>query len=153
MKIEDDITYTTINNKPEKGICGSALIDITAEFLRIGLINASGRIVEPEKMQNKKLSKRIIAQGRNKKIIIAYAESTEHKEDICISQKDIREIQLAKAAIMSGVKILLKSASLTVENIDEILLAGAFGNFIDKSNSQTIGLFPEIGLENVISLG
>ena len=153
VKIEDDIKITTINNKPAKGICGSALIDIVSEFLKSGIINISGKVLNGENIENENIKKRIISNGRNKSVIIAYANETEHDEDIVITQKDIREIQLAKSAIMSGINILLKTAEYTSNDINEILLAGAFGNFINKENALSISLFPKISLDKVKSLG
>ncbi|SKC39633.1 ASKHA domain-containing protein [Maledivibacter halophilus] len=151
--IEDDMHYTTIDNQPAKGICGSGLIDIISEFIRIGIITEDGKIVEPHVLNNEKLSKRIIKNGRKKEVIIAYDNETYNRQIITITQKDVRELQLAKGAIKAGINILLKVAEVKFQNIDRILLAGAFGNYINKESARRIGVFPNVELDKIISLG
>ena len=149
----EDIYFTTIDNQKPKGICGSGLIDIVNVFLNAGIISESGSIMDPENITNKKLSDRILVNNKMKEIIIAYENYTEDKTAITITQKDIREIQLSKSAVRSGINILLKLAGITYNEIDKVLLAGAFGNFISKENAQGIGLFPDIPLSKVVSIG
>lgn len=151
--IDDDLHYTTINNAPAKGICGSGLIDIVSQFLRAGIINESGRIVDPATIKSDPLSKRIVKEKRRKRVILAHKHESYNGEEICITQKDIRELQLAKGAIRAGINILLKVAKLNFEQIDSIFLAGAFGNFINKESARTIGVFPDIAIDKVISIG
>ena len=153
VTIDDDVIFTTIADKPAKGICGSGLIDLIAELHKNKLIGDTGKITDPEKVDNEKIKNRIVVQGRKKHIVLAYPNETAHNEEVIITQKDVREIQLAKAAIMAGIKILLNIAGYTTNDIDEILLAGAFGNFINKENALLISLFPNISLEKVKSLG
>lgn len=150
---DNDIHYTTINNQPPKGICGSGLIDIISTFLKAGIISESGNIVDPEKISNKRLSRRIVVNDGIKEVIIAYENETDNKIAIAVTQKDIREIQLSKSAIKSGINILLKLAEIKYNEINKILLAGAFGNFIDKEHAHGIGLFPDVSLDKVISIG
>ena len=153
VTIDDDVIFTTIADKPAKGICGSGLIDLIAELHKNKLIGDTGKITDPEKVDNEKIKNRIVVQGRKKHIVLAYPNETAHNEEVIITQKDVREIQLAKAAIMAGIKILLNIAGYTTTDVDEILLAGAFGNFINKENALLISLFPNISLEKVKSLG
>ena len=77
----------------------------------------------------------------------------ENGSPVFLTQKDIREVQLAKAAIFAGIKILLKEADIFLEDIDEILLAGAFGNFINKESARRLGLIPHISLNKIESVG
>lgn len=153
VTIEEDIKFTTIDNQLPKGICGSGLIDIVSEFLKVGIIKEDGRILNPEEIENKKLRDRIIVKGRKKEFIIAYENETHNNKPILLTQKDIRELQLAKGAIRAGINILLKVAKIDFKNIDKILLAGTFGNFVDKENTRRLGLFPYIDLNKIISLG
>ena len=150
---DNDIYYTTIDNQKPKGICGSGLIDIISIFLKTGIINESGKIIDPENISNKKLSSRIIIDGRNREVIIAFEDKTAHNTAITVTQKDIREIQLAKGAVRSGINILLKLAGIKYNELDKVLLTGAFGNFINKENAHGIGLFPNVPLDKVISFG
>jgi len=80
-------------------------------------------------------------------------KETENGNPIFLTQKDIREVQLAKAAIFAGIKILLKEANILLNDIDEILLAGAFGNFINKKSASRLGLIPHISLHKIKSVG
>lgn len=83
---------------------------------------------------------------------MVFVEQTE-SEPVVLTQKDVRELQLAKAAVRAGIQILLSEANLTYDEIDEVLLAGAFGNYIDKTSALTLGLLPPIPLEKIKSVG
>ena len=74
-------------------------------------------------------------------------------QDICLSQKDIREVQLAKAAIAAGVSIMLEESGKTLSNIDRVFLAGAFGNYLNIKNAKTLGILPNIADEKIIPIG
>lgn len=116
IKIEDkEIKYNTINNKEPVGICGSAIIDITAEGIKNSLINETGKL-------------------ENKKIQIT--------KDISFYQKDIREVQLAKSAIYSGIKVLLDEAGININEIEKLYLAGGFGKHINIENACKVGIIP-----------
>ena len=80
-------------------------------------------------------------------------KETENGKPLYLTQRDIREVQLAKAAIFAGIKILLKEVNIPLEDIQEILLAGAFGNFIDKKSAVRIGLLPNLPLKKIESVG
>ncbi|WP_246637714.1 ASKHA domain-containing protein [Crassaminicella profunda] len=153
VEITDDLYYTTIDQKPAKGICGSGLIDIVSELLRVGIIREDGKIVDTEDLENEKLARRIIKNGSQKEVIIAYENETQKDGYIAITQKDIREIQLAKGAIRGGINILLKVAKVKINDIDKILLAGTFGNFINKESARRIGVFPNVSMDKIISIG
>ncbi|CAH2212000.1 ASKHA domain-containing protein [Tepidibacter aestuarii] len=145
FKIKEDIEYETINNKKARGICGSALVDIVSEMLKAGIINKTGKITNPQKIKNIKLSNRVVKKDKKYEFKIT--------EDISITQDDIRQLQLAKSAIRSGINILMQEEKITVQDLDYICLAGAFGNFINKESAKVIGLIPNIDSENIISLG
>lgn len=145
FKIKEDIEYETINNKKPRGICGSALVDIVSEMKKIGIINKTGKINNPEKIKNIKLSKRVVKKDKKYEFKII--------DDISITQDDIRQLQLAKSAIRSGINILMQKENIKVQDLDYIYLAGAFGNFINKESAKVIGLIPNIDYDNIISLG
>ena len=90
-----------------------------------------------------------VSQGQ-KEFVLYYMEEN---EDIVITQKDIREIQLAKGAVIGGIKTLMKSLSVTKDKLDKIMLAGAFGNYIRKESAIRIGLLPKVPEEKILSLG
>lgn len=123
-----DLHFTTIGATQPKGICGSGLIDITAAMVKRKLVLASGRF-DPN------LDPRIKARVRDKKFYMT--------EEIYISQTDIRQIQLAKGAIAAGVTLLLEEAGISIEAIEEAVIAGAFGYYINPDSIREIGLLPK----------
>ncbi|MCK4814770.1 DUF4445 domain-containing protein [bacterium] len=118
----------TIGNKRATGICGTGLIDLIALFLDKGKISPSGTI-------------------RNGRKIIPITGN------IYIAQKDVRELQLAVAAIRTGIRMILKEYDLKKDKLDGIFIAGAFGNYLNIKNSMRIGLLPNIDEEKVIFIG
>ena len=139
---EKDVFYHVIGDVKPKGICGTGLIDLVAEMLKFEIINKSGKICKPETHKQKWFYDRIIEQGNSISFIVVPAEQTENKEPITITQKDIRELQLAKAAFMAGINILMRELNISQQDIEEVLVAGAFGTYINKYNAQFIGLIP-----------
>ena len=126
--IDEEIKFTTINNKEVQGICGSGLIDIISELVKKNVILKSGRF-------NSKLKGKLALKIKNKKFYIT--------ENIYLSQKDIREVQLAKAAISAGMILLLREVDLNIKDIKEIIIAGAFGYYLNSENIKIIGLIPK----------
>jgi uncharacterized 2Fe-2S/4Fe-4S cluster protein (DUF4445 family) len=157
VKIDNKfITYKAIKDGKVRGICGSGLIDLIAELVKLGLINKSGKLIDREEC-NPKLSeeirKRIIKGQKGNKFLLVKGKETENGKPIYITQRDIREVQLAKAAIYAGIKILLKEVNISPEDIQKILLAGAFGNFINKESAMRMGLIPQLPLKKIESVG
>jgi len=150
------ITYRVIKDGKVRGICGSGLIDLIAELVKLGLIDKSGKLIDREECDpnlSKEIKKRIINGQKGNKFLIAEGKETENGNPVYLTQRDIREVQLAKAAILAGIKILLKEVNIPQENIQKVLLAGAFGNFIDKKSAIRIGLIPHLPLEKIESVG
>jgi len=138
VKLENgEVKLKVIGEVEPRGICGSGLLDAVSEFFREGIVDRSGRI-KPRNRQKKIWRERIKEDDEVKFIL------TENKNNgyIYISQKDVREFQLAKAAICAGIKILLKTVDLQEEIVEEVLLAGAFGNYINIHSAYNVGLFP-----------
>ena len=123
-----ELHFTTIGGTSPKGICGSGLIDITAAMIKRELVLASGRF-------NPNVDPRIKAKIRAKKFYLT--------DDIYISQKDIRQIQLAKGAISAGVTLLLEETGIALEAIEEAVIAGAFGYHINPDSLREIGFLPK----------
>ena len=154
VKIDPDTLfaeYTTINGKKPMGICGSGLIDAVAEMLRSKIITRSGHF-------NKEFidHERFLKKEKNFEFILTPKEATSIGKPIVISQKDIREIQMAKGAFYSGTSLILNYLNRTREkdhHIRQIFLAGAFGNYIDKKNAKFIGMIPDISNEKIYQIG
>jgi uncharacterized 2Fe-2S/4Fe-4S cluster protein (DUF4445 family) len=159
VKIDNKfITYKVIEDGKIRGICGSGLIDLIAELLKLGLINKSGKLIDREEGNfelSEEIRKRIInIKGqKGNKFLLVKGKETENGKPIYLTQRDIREVQLAKAAIFAGIKILLKELNIPLRDIQEIFLAGAFGNFIDKKSAVRIGLIPDLPLKKIESVG
>jgi uncharacterized 2Fe-2S/4Fe-4S cluster protein (DUF4445 family) len=138
----DDLTYKVIGNEKPRGICGSGVIDLMAVLFREGVINKRGAFVPADQIANEKLAARVQELAETKVFVIAYADETEAGEDIYFSQLDVRQVQLAKGAIYTGCVMLLDTYGIQGEALAEIVLAGAFGNYIDIRNAQSIGMLP-----------
>lgn len=146
-----DVSFTTIKNKRPIGICGSGLIDVIAELLKSKALTRSGNF-------NKDLIQKDRFQTREGKteFIIAYKNETSNGRQITLSQKDVREIQMAKAAFFSGTRVImdfLKNKYKKECKISQIFLAGAFGNYINKESAKFIGMIPDINLDKIYQIG
>ncbi|MDH5770474.1 MAG: ASKHA domain-containing protein, partial [Candidatus Bathyarchaeota archaeon] len=142
-----EVKYKTIDDIKPCGICGSAIVDIPAEMLKAGIIDVTGKM-------NKDLnSPRLRDKKGILEFVLAWKEETSTGGDIVITQKDLREIQLAKAAMHTGAAILMKEARVTEEDIDIVFIAGAFGSYIDPEKARIIGMYPEVPLKKVKVVG
>lgn len=119
---------------PATGICGSGIIEAIAEMCQAGIIRADGRFEE-----------------RTSGFVIAEAHQTSIGAPIVVTQNDVRAIQLAKAALFAGIKLLMNRANVT--KLDEIRLAGAFGSFISPRHAMALGMIPECDPARVIAVG
>ena len=149
---DEGVYCNVIGNVTAKGLCGSGMIDAMAELLKYKIIDDTGRFRNYKELK-KELSPVLLDSviEDNKRIKFLVYKNSAH--NIFITQQDIREFQLAKAAICAGIKLLVNELGITVEDIDEVLLAGTFGNYIDKSNAQKVGLIPSVSLEKVKYVG
>ncbi|HEY4695395.1 MAG TPA: ASKHA domain-containing protein [Candidatus Hydromicrobium sp.] len=155
----------TIDDKEPVGICGSGILDAVAELLKAGLIDSSGKFKADSGYicrDSKGEFNYILASpggsrdGREDKSIPEKSNSFIPQcgeKDISISQKDIVEIQLAKGAIRAGIEILLEYADISFKEIDRVIIAGAFGSYIDPKNVIDIGMFPGIPLRKIRQVG
>lgn len=156
INITDDVQYVVIGDTRPHGICGSGLIDAVAEMAFSGIINTAGRLAIRSKDCEKLpplLQKRLRQTEQGGEFVIAWAQETETGEDIVLTQKDIRELQLAKGAISAGVEILMTEMGIQKEQLDRVLLAGAFGNYIKKESALRIGLLPPLPIEKISAIG
>jgi uncharacterized 2Fe-2S/4Fe-4S cluster protein (DUF4445 family) len=129
------------------GICGSGIIEVVAEMFLVGILSSDGRIQEA----GARRSERVRWNGRTGDYILAGPRETATGNDIVITQNDVRAIQLAKAALYAGVKLLM--AHRGVKNVDRISLAGAFGSYIDPLHAMVLGMIPDCDLERVAAVG
>jgi uncharacterized 2Fe-2S/4Fe-4S cluster protein (DUF4445 family) len=130
------VDLTTIDDAPAVGLCGSGIVDVTAELYRTGLINYRGRF---DKENGR------VGNGRfGSEFCLVPAAQSGSNRDILITQKDVNEIQLAKGAIHAGLQILLEATNTPADEIEEVIIAGAFGSFLNVKSAIEMGLFPEL---------
>jgi len=152
--VNEDIDVDVIAGGEARSICGSGLIDAVAVLLDLGIIDPTGRFVEPEKLAQK-LPKAILSRivERNGRYAFVLAGNSRRNEAVILTQKDIREMQLAKAALRAGVRILQDKMHTRDDDIRHILLAGAFGNYIRRKSAMRIGLLPQVPIERIHFVG
>jgi len=136
-----------------RGICGSGLVDIGAELLRAGLMDETGRLLAPDEVDTG-LSPLLRGRIREDEAGIHFvlAENSSG-EAIVLTQRDIRELQLAKAAIRSGVEALLDAVDLKPADLTEFYLAGGFGSYLDSRQAIRLGMIPEIAEDRIHFIG
>ncbi|MBN1392491.1 MAG: DUF4445 domain-containing protein [Sedimentisphaerales bacterium] len=139
-----DIDFDIIGNSPPRSICGSGLLDAVAVLLDLGIIGPTGRFANPDNLPPKILSRIIQQNGQPAFRLI---------DKVILTQKDIREIQLAKAAIRTGIKMLQSKMGVEDNDIKQVILAGAFGNFIRRESALRIGLLPALPVERIHFIG
>ncbi|MDP4145095.1 MAG: ASKHA domain-containing protein [Bacillota bacterium] len=137
FNVEEDgkITVKTIGNKEAIGICGSGLIDIVGELVANGLINKSGKFVDFNKADLSSILKEKLVKLEGKTVFRI-------TDKVYLSQKDIRQVQLAKGAVRAGIEFLLKSRSLKADDVEKVLIAGSFGYHLRAKSLINIGLLP-----------
>lgn len=154
---DGDVRINVIGNVAPVGLCGSALVDVVAELLRHGVIIREGLLLPPAMLAPdvpESLRRRVIDHQEGPAFVLATAEESGIDGPVLLTQKDVRELQLATAAIRAGCSILLKRLGVKATDVEQVLIAGGFGNFIRRSNAQRIGLLPtELERERIAFVG
>ncbi len=154
---DDSVHYETVQDAPAIGICGSGIIDAVGELIKTGVVDKSGRLLGSDRLAKKGVSAKILehieeSRDANGNDFVLFKGETP-EESVYITQKDIREVQLAKAAISAGISIMMEEIGLTKEEIEKISIAGAFGNYIRNESAVNMGLLPRIELERIKAIG
>ena len=152
---DEDIVLDTIGKIPPRSICGSGLIDAVAVLVDLGIVDMTGRFTDGQSGRAslpQPIASRILEYEGQPAFCLAWNEQTS-QPDILLTQRDIREVQLAKAAIRAGIRILTNKLGMGDLDIDRVLLAGAFGNYIRPSSAVRIGLLPNVPLDRIESVG
>ncbi len=140
-------------SKPEdmkaKGICGSGILDVLAELYNSGVITKTGVFNKKFLQGNKRFRKN--ADTNQPEFVLAWREESSIDKDIVITQKDVRQIQLAKGALYAGCKLMMKR--MGVEKVDKVKIAGAFGTHVDRTKALVMGLFPDCEIESIYGVG
>ena len=143
---DGEIMLQTIDDQPPAGLCGSGILDLVAEMRKAGIINQRGAFDKID-------SNPRIQQGDHGLEFVLATGSENGEREITFNRSDVNEIQLAKGAMRTGVKILLEKAGIQEQDIDTVIIAGAFGTYLDVQSGIDIGMFPNIGKEKFIQVG
>jgi uncharacterized 2Fe-2S/4Fe-4S cluster protein (DUF4445 family) len=149
------ISYTTLDDASPRGLCGSGLFDLVAVLLEAGMIDFTGRLINFDELSegNQSLGGRLLQGDSGSSFLVVPGEETATGKPILLTQRDIRELQLAKGAIHAGIRVLCNELEIAWSDVQEVLLAGAFGNYVRKQSALRIGLIPEIALDQVHAVG
>ena len=154
--INDEIEVAVIGGGRATGICGSGLIDAVAALLDAGVIDETGRILNAEEASPdlpEALRESLTSFENQPAVILVSARESKTGEPVLLTQRDVREVQLAKAAVQAGIQVLLDEFGIQAGDIAQVLLAGGFGNFIRRSNAKRIGLLPQVSNDHIEFLG
>ncbi|HWD66945.1 MAG TPA: ASKHA domain-containing protein, partial [Caulobacteraceae bacterium] len=148
-----DLKLTVIGDTEPGGLCGSGLVDAVAALADAGLIDESGRFVPAEAVTDSSLTDRLTMIGKERVFVLHWSDDRDPAASVYLSQRDIRELQFAKAAIATGWRILLEEAGLETADIKQVLLAGSFGSYLSAKAAIRIGLVPDVGPRRIIAAG
>lgn len=153
--IDDTVKITTIENRRPVGICGSGLVDAVAQMLDAGLIDETGRLISPDEANDLPFAvrSRLVVAETGPEFVLATKEESGAGKAITLTAADIRRLQLAKGSIHAAIQTLIRTAGISDTDLSQILLAGAFGNYIRVESAIRIGLIPPIEKDKVISIG
>jgi len=145
---DSEVNYSTIGNDRPRGICGSGLIDVLGEMLRVGIIDKAGQI------QSDLDSPRYQESEDGPEYVLAWKEETAGGySDIVITQSDIDNLIRSKAAVYAAVVVMMQKVGMTFDNLDRIYIGGAFGNYLNIEKSVFIGLIPDLPIEKYQFIG
>jgi len=152
---DGDVQINVIGHTPPRGICGSGLLDVVGEMVRVGIIGANGSLRPADELPDlpDAFRRRIVAGENGNDFILVDQTDTSIDEAIRITQRDVREMQLAKGAIRAGLEVVLKELGVEANDLQHILLAGGFGNFIRRSQAKRVGLLPDVPSEKILFIG
>ena len=143
-----------IGDVEARGLCGSGLVDAVSELVRHGILDSSGRFVPDEQMAEMlpAIAPRLTRIGQERVFVLA-GPVDEPDQAVVLSQRDVRELQFAKAAISTGWTLLLEELGLEHDDVQQVLLAGSFGSYLSPSSAVRIGLVPTLPVLRIVSAG
>jgi uncharacterized 2Fe-2S/4Fe-4S cluster protein (DUF4445 family) len=146
VQLSDTIELQVIGGDvPAQGICGSGLVDAVAQLLLVGLLDHSGRMKAAEDVPGHPLRDRLIDVDGVRAFLLA--------DGVYLTQKDIRELQFAKGSIATGIKVLMDILGVETKDLDEVLLGGSFGSYLNPESAKIIGLVPPVDVDRIIAVG
>jgi uncharacterized 2Fe-2S/4Fe-4S cluster protein (DUF4445 family) len=152
---DEGVELGVIGGVDPVGICGSGLVDAVAELVRVGLLDRSGRFVSEEEAAAiaPQLASRLSVRSDGTRMFVLHSPGGDDEAAVHLSQRDIRELQFAKAAIATGWQLLVEELGIPVEEIQQVVLAGSFGSYLSPASAVRIGLVPKLALPRIVSAG
>jgi uncharacterized 2Fe-2S/4Fe-4S cluster protein (DUF4445 family) len=154
---DGDLALTVIGDAEPKGLCGSGLVDAVTALAIAGLLDSTGRFIQNDSVPSvaSRLADRLTMVGKERVFVLHWSDprARDPESSIYLSQRDVRELQFAKAAIATGWRILLEEAGLTPEDVKQVLLAGSFGSYLNPASAIRIGLVPDVSVRRVVAAG
>ncbi len=153
---EDDVQLEVIGDTRPRGLCGSGLVDAVSELVRVGLLDRTGRLVSEAdaRVRAPGLVDRLAAIGQERVFVLHRPHRDATAEDsVYLSQRDVRELQFAKAAIATGWTLLVEQLEIAPEEVQQVLLAGSFGSYLSPAAAVRIGLVPRLPVLRIVSAG
>jgi uncharacterized 2Fe-2S/4Fe-4S cluster protein (DUF4445 family) len=169
---DGDLRLTVIGNAEPKGLCGSGLVDAVTALASAGLLDSTGRFIQNDSVPPvaARLADRLTMVGQERVFVLHWSGGADQggadqggadgdkatrdpASSIYLSQRDVRELQFAKAAIATGWRILLEEAGVATEDVKQVLLAGSFGSYLNPASAIRIGLVPDVPVRRVVAAG
>jgi uncharacterized 2Fe-2S/4Fe-4S cluster protein (DUF4445 family) len=141
------VEMVVIADEKPRGICGSGLIDVIAQLQQAGVIDRTATFSEPD------YCSRLRENDDGVEFVLAYADDTAIDRDIVITQPDINNLVRSKGAVYAGASVLIKSMGLSFRDLEQVFIAGGFGNYLDLPRAVAIGLLPDLPLEKIKFIG
>lgn len=156
VQIDHKVHWTAIGGGMPRGICGSGLVDVIGELLRVGVIDPRGKLVEPGVVETAgypALAAQIEGENRHRSFAVVSPDEGAEGRPVLLTQRDIRELQLAKGAIRSGIEILMRELGVGADDVRRVYLAGAFGNYVRPESAVAIGMVPHFRRAEMLAVG
>jgi uncharacterized 2Fe-2S/4Fe-4S cluster protein (DUF4445 family) len=142
--VDDKVEYQTIGGAPPVGLCGSGIIDAMAQLYLARVLDASGRMGDHQRVRR---------LGEQREFVLIGEEERDGRLAITITQQDVRQLQLAKGAIRTGIQVLLQAKGHSEQDIQQVVIAGAFGSYVDVTSAVAIGMLPQLPLDRLHQVG
>jgi len=156
VALNEEVDVSVIGGGRASGLCGSGLVDAVAELLRLGLVDPTGRMRAGDDLPAgvpDGIRRAVVSHADQPAFALVDAHSSKTGEPILLTQRDVREAQLAKGAIWAGMQVISAEFGTRPEEVSQVLLAGGFGNFIRRSRAKRIGLLPDLPTSRIDFIG
>jgi uncharacterized 2Fe-2S/4Fe-4S cluster protein (DUF4445 family) len=152
---DDDVDCSVIGDVTAQGLCGSGLVDAVAELVRVGLLDASGRFISEDAARElcPGIADRLGEIKGERVFALVWRSGEAFEDSVYLSQRDVRELQFAKAAISTGWSLLLEELGVEPGDVQQVLLAGSFGSYLSPASAVRIGLVPKLPVLRIVSAG